>query len=288
LRQCEIISELLKGKYPDIELEIRTIKTTGDKIKDAPLAKIGGKGLFVKEIDEAVVRGEVDFAVHSMKDVPTEMLDELEIVSIPKREEINDALISRGGLLLEELPEGAVVGTSSIRRKAQLTAHRPDLKIRDVRGNVDTRIAKVEKGQYDAIIMAKAGLKRLGFEKHITQVLPTEIFKPSVGQGAIAVIARRDFSGLEHLRAINHRESMLRILAERTLLKVLGGGCQVPVGVETKIDKNLQISAAVISPDGKKKIVVTEEGDPKNAEEIGRSAGEILLENGADIILNDK
>lgn len=286
LRQCEIISELLKEKYPDIEFETRTIKTTGDKIKDAPLAKIGGKGLFVKEIDEAVVRGEVDFAVHSMKDVPTEMLDELEIVATPEREEINDALISRDGLLLEELPKGAVVGTSSIRRKAQLTAHRPDLKVEDVRGNVDTRIAKVEKGQYDAIIMAKAGLKRLGFEKHITQVLPTEIFKPPVGQGAIAVIARGDFSGLEHLRAINHRESMLGVLAERALLETLGGGCQVPVGVETKIDKNMQISAAVISPDGKKKIEVTVEGDPKTAQEIGRSAGERLLQSGADILLN--
>ncbi|MEE8402980.1 MAG: hydroxymethylbilane synthase [Candidatus Hydrothermarchaeaceae archaeon] len=288
LTQVGIISGLLKDEFPDLEFETRIIKTTGDKITDAPLAKIGGKGLFVKEIDEAVVRGDVDFAVHSMKDVPTEILPELEIVATPEREDVNDALISRDGLLLEELPKGAVIGTSSIRRGAQLSAYRPDLEVKDVRGNVDTRIAKVERGDYDAIIMAKAGLKRLGFEKRITQVLPTEIFRPSVGQGAIALIARRDFSGLGNLRAINHRESMLRVLAERALLEVLGGGCQVPIGVTTKIDTTLQISAAVISPDGKKKIEVTNKGEPKNAGEIGRSAGETLLKNGADIIINFK
>jgi hydroxymethylbilane synthase len=288
LTQTDIISKMLKEKFPELEFEKKIIKTTGDKILDAPLAKIGGKGLFVKEIDEAVVRGDVDFAVHSAKDVPTEMLDELEIVSIPKREEINDALISRDGLLLEELPEGTVVGTSSIRRRAQLITFRPDLKVEDVRGNVDTRIKKVEQGQYDAIIMAKAGLKRLGFDEHITQVLSTEIFRPSVGQGAIAVIARRDFSGKGYFQAINHRESMLGVLAERTLLEVLGGGCQVPIGAYTEVKDRLILKGVVISPDGKKKIEVTEEGDPKNAEEIGRRAAETLLKNGADIILEDK
>lgn len=288
LTQVDIISGLLKEKFPELTFERRIIKTTGDKILDAPLAKIGGKGLFVKEIDEAVVRGDVDFAVHSMKDVPTEMLDELEIVSTPKREVVNDALISRDALSLEELPKGAVVGTSSIRRRAQLISSRPDLEIRDVRGNVDTRIKKVMQGQYDALIMATAGLKRLGFEDHITQVLPTEVFKPSVGQGAIAIIARRDFSGLKYLGGINHHESMQRVLAERAFLKVLGGGCQVPIGVITKIDKHLQITAAVISPDGKKKIETTARGSPEDAELIGRGVGKTLLENGADMILNDK
>lgn len=287
LRQCEIVSDLIKEKYPEMEFQTRIIKTTGDKILDAPLAKIGGKGLFVKEIDEAVAGGEVDFAVHSAKDVPTEILDELKIVSIPKREEINDALISRDGYLLENLPKGAVVGTSSIRRKAQLMSIRPDLKVKDVRGNVDTRISKVEKGEFAAIIMALAGLRRLGFESYVTQVLLTNIFKPSVGQGAIALVSRKDFSGKNILNSINHQRSMLRILAERALLDKLGGGCQVPIGVETKINKNLQIKAVVISPDGKKKIQVTEQGNCEKPEKIGRIAAEKLIENGADIIIND-
>lgn len=288
LRQTGIISKLLQDKFPELSFEKKIIKTTGDKILDAPLAKIGGKGLFVKEIDEAVSKGDVDFAVHSAKDVPTEMLDELEIVSVPEREEVNDALISRDGLLLEELPKGAVVGTSSIRRKAQLIAFRLDLKIKDLRGNVDTRIKKVRSGQYDAIIMAKAGLKRMDLLEHVTQDLSTDVFVPSVGQGAIAVVARPDSPATEYLRAINHEQTMARVTAERALLKRLGGGCQVPIGAYTEIKDRLTLKGVVISPDGKKRIEVTEEGDPKNAEEIGRSAGETLIKNGADIIINFK
>jgi hydroxymethylbilane synthase len=288
LTQTEIISGMIKEKFPELSFETKIIKTTGDKILDAPLAKIGGKGLFVKEIDEAVARGDVDFAVHSMKDVPTDLIEGIEITASPKREPVNDVLIARQAQGLDELPEGAVLGTSSLRRRAQALNARPDLEVKDLRGNVDTRIRKVTEGQYDAIIMAKAGLKRLGLLEHVTEDLPPDVFVPSVGQGAIAVVARADSDVKEYLNAINHEETLTGVLAERALLKTLGGGCQVPIGALTKIKEKLTIKGVVISPDGKKKIEVTEVGNPENAEEIGTTAAEKLLANGADLILNDK
>jgi hydroxymethylbilane synthase len=288
LTQTEIISQLLKEKFQELSFETKIIKTTGDKILDAPLAKIAGKGLFVKEIDEAVARGDVDFAVHSMKDVPTDLIDGIEIVASPKREPVSDALIAREAGGLDELPEGAVIGTSSLRRKAQVLNARADLEVKDLRGNVDTRLRKLNEGQYDAIIMAKAGLKRMGLLEHVTEDLPPKVFVPSVGQGAIAVVARVDSDVKEYLGEINHEETMAGVRAERALLKRLGGGCQVPIGAYTELKDKLVLKGVVISPDGKKKIEVTNEGDPKNAEEIGTSAAETLLKNGADLILEDK
>jgi hydroxymethylbilane synthase len=288
LTQTEIISGMIKEKFPELSFETKIIKTTGDKILDAPLAKIGGKGLFVKEIDEAVARGDVDFAVHSMKDVPTDLVEGIEIAASPEREPVNDVLIVREAGGLDELPEGAVLGTSSLRRRAQALNARPDLEVKDLRGNVDTRIRKVTEGQYDAIIMAKAGLKRLGLLEHVTEDLPADVFVPSVGQGAIAVVARIDSDVKEYLNAINHEKTLTGVLAERAMLKTLGGGCQVPIGALTKIKEKLTIKGVVISPDGKKKIEVTEVGNPENAEEIGTIAAEKLLANGADLILNDK
>jgi hydroxymethylbilane synthase len=287
LRQTEIISDLLKHVFPKLEIEKKIIKTTGDKILDVPLAKIGGKGLFVKEIDEAVVRGEVDFAVHSMKDVPTDLLADLEIACVPKRGEVNDALICREGLSIDELPKDSTIGTSSLRRKAELLNYRPDFTIRDVRGNIDTRIRKMQSGEYDAIVMAMAGLKRLGLAKYITQELPLNEFIPSIGQGAIAVITRKDFEHKEFLTTIMDIPSMQRITAERALLKQLGGGCQVPMGAVTKIDNKLTIRAVVLSPDGKRRIEVEGEGTPAEAENIGKIAGKKLLANGADVILEE-
>lgn len=284
LKQVDIVIGLLNKKFPRLEFEKKIIKTTGDKILDAPLAKIGGRGLFVKEIDEAVSRGEVHFAVHSMKDVPVELPGGLELVCVPEREEVGDALISRDGLSIDELPGGAVIGTSSIRRKAELLNYRSDFIIKELRGNVDTRMRKLGAGEYDAIVMAKTGLKRLGFEKDITQTLPLDIFLPPVGQGAIAVVARKDFAQKSVLAAINHKNSMLRCIAERALLRRLGGGCQVPVGVVTKINKKIKIKAAVLSPDGKKRIQVEMEGKPAEAESLGSAAAEKLLENRADVI----
>ncbi|NOZ76698.1 MAG: hydroxymethylbilane synthase [Euryarchaeota archaeon] len=288
LTQVDIISGLLKERFPELEFERKIIKTTGDKITDVPLAKIGGKGLFVKEIDEAVARGEVDFAVHSMKDVPTDLLPEIEIAATPEREDVSDALISREGKSLDELPEGAVVGTSSLRRRAQLHNARPDIEIRDLRGNVDTRLRKLNEGLYDAIIMARAGLRRMGFEGRITQVLPVDVFAPSVGQGAIAVVARRDGAVRDYLEAINHRDTMVRVTAERALLKQLGGGCQVPIGTFTRVDGGtLHMDAVVLSPDGTRKIAVRDSGPRGEAGEIGVRAGRTLLKNGAAEILEE-
>jgi hydroxymethylbilane synthase len=287
LWQTDYIASLLKERFPDLEFEKRIIKTTGDKLRDAPLAKIGGKGLFVKEIDEAVARGDVDFAVHSMKDVPTELLPELTIAATPEREEVNDALISREGLPIEELPEGAVVGTSSLRRIAEVKNFRRDLEVKNLRGNVDTRLRKLKAGDYDAIVMAKAGLKRLGFEHEITQTLPVEQFTPSVGQGAIAVVARRDGEVMDYLRAINHEESLARVKAERALLSSLGGGCQVPLGAYTEVSNNtLSIHAVVLSPDGGERVEVILKGKVSDAERLGKAAAEALLEKGAREILD--
>jgi hydroxymethylbilane synthase len=288
LTQVDIISGLLKEEFPELEFERKIIKTTGDKITDVPLAKIGGKGLFVKEIDEAVARGDVDFAVHSMKDVPTDLLPEIEIAATPEREDVSDALISREGKTLEELPDGAVVGTSSLRRRAQLHNARPDIDIRDLRGNVDTRLRKLREGQYDAIIMARAGLRRLGHQDDITQVLSTEVFMPSVGQGAIAVVARKDGEVQDYLKAINHQDTMVRVTAERALLKQLGGGCQVPIGTFTRVeDGTLHMDAVVLSPDGTQKILVQDSGPQEDAEKIGVRAGKELLKKGAAEILEE-
>ncbi|MFQ5887833.1 MAG: hydroxymethylbilane synthase [Candidatus Hydrothermarchaeales archaeon] len=288
LAQVDIIINLLKKTQPELEFEKKIIKTRGDKIKDAPLAKIGGKGLFIKEIDEAVLRGEVDFAVHSAKDVPTDLLKGLRIACVPEREEINDVLISKDRIRLDELPRGAVVGTSSLRRKAELLNYRSDLKTKNIRGNVGTRIRKVMEGEYDATIMAKAGLKRLGVTGEITETLPREVFLPSVGQGAIAVISRSDFNAIDLLYKINHRESMASILAERAMLKSLGGGCQVPIGVVSNIDETkIVLSAVVLSPDGKQKVATTMEGTPEKSADIGKRAAVQLLEDGADKILKE-
>ena len=287
LWQSEYIASLLRKHFPGLEFEMEIIKTTGDKLRDAPLAKIGGKGLFVKEIDEAVARGRVHLAVHSMKDVPTELLPELTIAATPEREEVNDALISREGLGIEELPEGAVIGTSSMRRIAEVKNFRPDLEVKNLRGNVDTRLRKLKAGEYDAIIMAKAGLKRLGFEQEITQTLPVEHFTPSVGQGAIAVVARRGGEVMDYLNAINHEESLARVTAERALLRALGGGCQVPLGAYTEVGGNtLSMLAVVLSPDGGERVEVKLRDSLSEAENLGKAAAEALLDRGAREILD--
>jgi hydroxymethylbilane synthase len=216
------------------------------------------------------------------------LVEGIVIAASPKREPVNDVLIAREAGGMDELPEGAVLGTSSLRRRAQALNSRPDLEVKDLRGNVDTRIRKLGEGQYDAIIMAKAGLKRLGLLEHVTEDLPSDVFVPSVGQGAIAVVAKKDSEVREYLDAINHEETLTGVRAERAFLKRLGGGCQVPIGAYTEIKDNLTLIGVVISPDGKKKIEVTKEGTPKEAEDIGTSAAKTLLANGADLILDDK
>jgi hydroxymethylbilane synthase len=286
LAQVDLVTKILGNKFSDIKFEKKIIRTTGDKIKDVSLAKIGGKGLFVKEIDEAVAKGDVDFAVHSMKDVPTEMHEDLEIVSVPPRGDISDSLISRNNGI-DDLSTGAIIGTSSLRRKAEILNYRPDIQIKDLRGNVDTRLRKLDSKEYDAIIMATAGLKRLGFGDRITEELPLQFFPPSVGQGAIAIVARKDFPGKGYLDAINHPGSMARIKAERALLKGIGGGCQVPLGVISTINGGLSLRGVIMSPSGENRIDAVYYGALKDAEKIGMEVAKRLLKKGADEILHE-
>jgi hydroxymethylbilane synthase len=283
LFQTDYIGGLLKEKHR-IDYENRIIKTTGDKITDVPLAKIGGKGIFVKELDDAVLDGRVDFAVHSLKDVPVDLPEGLEIAAVPIREETNDALIS--DYFLNELPKGAVAGTSSLRRIAQMKNYRPDIKIRDLRGNVDTRLRKLREGQYDAIIMAKGGLKRLGFEADIKETLSIDVFTPTVGQGAIAVVSKADSDLSDMLKTINHEHSMLRVMGERSLLRGVGGGCQIPLGAEsTMTGSDLYLRGVMLSQDGRLKIEAVRKGrDPRKvgdkvARELIKKGGEELLES---------
>lgn len=286
LAQTNYVIGLLKEKTQEAGFEIKIIRTTGDKLRDTPLAKIGGKGIFVKEIDEAVATGKVDFAVHSMKDVPTELRKGLGIVSVPRRENPADALVSRENTPFESLPEKAVIGTSSLRRRAEALHKRRDLLIKDVRGNVDTRLRKLRSGEYDALIMAKAGLKRLGFEEVVTQELPVQEFLPAVGQGAVAVVAPMGSEHIKLLRTINDEESLHRVKAERAFLRRLGGGCQVPMGVYTEVREVLRMKAAVFAPEGDRKVAAEVKGDLKHYEELGVKCAEDLLRKGAGDLMD--
>jgi hydroxymethylbilane synthase len=287
LTQTESIIALLKKVRRDLSFEKRIIRTTGDRARDLPLARIGGKGVFVKEIDEALLGKAIDIAVHSMKDVPTELHPDLEIAAVPVRERTEDAFLSREGGTLEELPRGAVVGTGSLRRRAEILHFRRDLAIRDLRGNVETRLRKLEAGEYDGIVMAQAGLKRLGYGDRITHLLPLDPFAPSVGQGAIAVAARKDFPHRDLLSSIDHQESHLQVLAERSLLKTLGGGCLVPIGAVSEIQEErvLFLRGVVLSQEGEERIEAEGKGKPEAPEELGAKVGEALLDRGAAEIL---
>lgn len=283
LWQSDHIAGLLHEKL-GLECRKMIIKTTGDKITDVPLAKIGGKGLFVKELDDAVLDGRVDFAVHSLKDVPVDLPPGLTIACVPEREETNDAWLS--GYSLKDLPENSIIGTSSLRRIAQMKNYRPDIQIKDLRGNVDTRLRKLEEGRYDGIIMAKAGLKRLGFEENIRETLSTEVFTPTVGQGAIAVVAREDYPGMDNLRALNDRPTEIRVEAERSLLRALGGGCQIPLGARTEVtDKGVELTGVMLSQDGGIRIEAYESGPDPLA--VGRIVADKLIDQGGMELLRD-
>jgi len=237
--QTRYVANLIRLVLPNVDIEIVPITTKGDKILDAPLAKIGDKGLFTKEIEKALLDGEIDMAVHSLKDLPTQLPDGLKIGAYTMRDTPFDALISRSGKKLKELPEGAVIGTSSLRRRAQIKRLRPDLEVKDIRGNVDTRLRKLEEGQYDAIILAQSSLERLGLGDKITEIL--DYFIPAVGQGIIAVEIREDDKDLELIlrETVNDISSEVEARAEREFLRTLEGGCQVPMG-----------ALAVVNPDG--------------------------------------
>jgi hydroxymethylbilane synthase len=288
LWQAELVRSRMIETY-GCEVVLKKIKTTGDKILDSPLAKIGDTGLFVKEIEVALAKGEVDLAVHSMKDLPTELLPELTIGAYLKRDNPADALISREGLLLVDLPEGAVIGTSSLRRKAQLMAYRPDFRFVDMRGNVDTRLRKLEEQKLDAILLSGAGLTRLGWEDKITERLPAEVVVPAVGQGVIAVEIRRDDEEMIELAdQLNDVETEYCVVAERSFSLAIEGGCQIPMGALAILDGGvLSLRAVVASLDGKRVVKDRIEGDPSEGDELGRKLASRMLAAGADKILEE-
>ena len=285
LWQANHIATLLREQGHEVELEI--IKTTGDKILDVALAKVGTKGMFTKEIEEALLDRRVDLAVHSLKDLPTELAQEFEIAAITVRENPCDAFLSRHFESINDLPQKSLVGTSSLRRQAQLKAMRPDLNIEPLRGNVDTRLRKMEEGQYDAIILASAGLNRLGLTRWVREILPPEVMCPAAGQGALGIEIRRgDNETLKHLEFLNHAPTRTSVLAERALLNELGGGCQVPIGAHSVVTGDeIKLIGVVARPDGSSVIRETRHGNEpvKLGEELGKS----LLERGGREILKE-
>jgi hydroxymethylbilane synthase len=283
LWQAHHISELLRAKGHQVELEV--IKTTGDKILDVALAQVGTKGMFTKEIEEALAEGRVDLAVHSLKDLPTELSAAFEIAAITKRENPRDVFCSSHHASIDELPQRARVGTSSLRRQAQLKALRPDLDIHPLRGNVDTRLKKLEAGEYEAIILAAAGLNRLGKTDLIRQIIPAEIMCPAAGQGALGIEIRAgDATTRQHLAFLDDLAARATTTCERALLNKLGGGCQVPIGAFAQTrNRRLHLDAVVANPDGSKVLRESKEGtDPQK---LGNEVGAILLSRGADAIL---
>jgi len=266
--------------------ELVILKTSGDRVQQA-ISQIGIKGVFIKELEDALLDGRADLAVHSMKDVPTEIPAGLAFPAICQREDVRDCLVSREGWSLDQLPAGARLGTSSVRRRSQLLHRRPDLEIRDLRGNIDTRLHKLATGDYDAIVLAKAGLDRLGWTDRITETLSTEVSLPAVGQGALGMEARAsDVEVCEILSQLDHDETRSAIMAERALLAELEGGCQVPLGAWARLDSGrLVLDACVCSPDGVDYIREHLLGSPEDPEKLGRDTAQKLLQAGAGRIL---
>ncbi|HUU81257.1 MAG TPA: hydroxymethylbilane synthase, partial [Acidobacteriota bacterium] len=248
LAQSNWVKEKIEARHPHVRVELVRIRTKGDKILDSALSKIGGKGLFVKEIEDALIRKQVDLAVHSMKDVPSDLPEQLMLAAFPLREDPRDALISRGDKTLDQLPKGSSVGTSSLRRAAQLLHIRPDLNVVPLRGNVDTRLRKLGSGDLQAIILAAAGLKRLGFSNRVSQIIPVEQVLPAIGQGALGLEVRRhDEDTLHLLDFINHESTEVTVKCERAFLKELEGGCQVPIAALAQVDEGCLILQGMVA-----------------------------------------
>jgi hydroxymethylbilane synthase len=286
LWQARSIARALR-EATGVEPEIVIIKTSGDKFQQTSFSQIGTKGIFIKELEDALLEACIDLAVHSMKDVPTEMPEGLTIAAIGKREDVRDALISSSGATLALLPQGARVGTSSLRRQSQLLYARRDLRMLELRGNVDTRIEKLKRGDYDAIVLAKAGLDRLGLSGNISQVLPHDVSLPAAGQGAIGIEARTgDAETLRALTALEDAETRSAVTAERAALAGLGGGCQVPIGAWGRIENaKLALDVAVLSPDGTQRMWEKDSGSPEEAEAIGKRVAKKLRDGGAAALL---
>lgn len=287
LWQAEHIKARLQALHPGLTVELVKFVTQGDKILDTPLAKIGGKGLFVKELENALLDGRADLAVHSMKDVPMDLPDNLTLAVICERENPFDAFVSNQYLTLDDLPQGARLGTSSLRRKSQIQAYRPDLTIIDLRGNVGTRLGKLDDGEYDAIILAAAGLKRLQLESRIKQILPADLSLPAVGQGALGLECRsNDQAVLTLIAPLSDPATNICIRAERAFNRTLQGGCQVPIAGFAVLENNqLTMQGRVGSPDGQQLLKAEISGAPEQAEQLGQQLAQRLLEQGAGELL---
>jgi len=289
LYQANWVKEKLTHAHPDLNVTLIKIKTTGDKIQDAPLAKIGGKGLFVKEIEEALIQRKIDLAVHSIKDVPTEFPKGLHLSVITQREDPRDVFISKDGRPLGDLPQKAKIGTSSLRRQAQLLHFRSDFELIPLRGNLDTRLKKLKTMDLDGIVLALAGVKRLGLEEKITEIIPTEISLPAIGQGALGIETRQEDRKVEgQIQFLKDQDSWIAVSAERAFLKKLEGGCQVPIAAFARIiGAALHIDGLVGTIDGKRLVRHHRVGPVEKAESLGIELAEILLEKGAKEILDE-
>ena len=289
LQQSGIIKAALEKLWPEIRFELQIIKTTGDKITGVPLAQVGGKGLFVKEIEDALLDGSADLAVHSMKDVPAALPEGLIIAAVPEREDPRDALIIRSGKTIADLRHGALIGTSSLRRSAQIRAMRPDFEVRDLRGNVETRLRKLDEGQFDAIILAAAGLNRMGWQDRVTMYMDPVEFIPAIGQGALGIEARSgDHRVLSLLAPLDHPETAVTVSSERSLLKELEGGCQVPIaGYARLTGKTIRLSGLVASLDGRQLFRAVRAAPMEDAVVLGKRVAGELLDMGARKILDE-
>ncbi|MCK5813433.1 MAG: hydroxymethylbilane synthase [Cocleimonas sp.] len=287
LWQAEEVKRLLLHFHPDLEVELLGMMTKGDIILDTPLAKIGGKGLFVKELEVGMLEGKADIAVHSMKDVPMELPQGLHLPIILERHDPLDAFVSNNYTSLDDLPQNAKVGTSSLRRQTQLKQFRPDLEILSLRGNVNSRLAKLDSGKYDAIILASAGLKRLGFDDRITQRIPAEQSLPAIGQGAIGIECRDNDDRINALLApLNHKETAIRVSAERAFNTRLKGGCQVPIAGYSELQGDqIYLRGLVGYPDGSAIYRAEQTAPIEDAEKMGIAVAEDLLAQGADKVL---
>jgi len=289
LWQARHVAGLIQAVHPDIHVAFKVVKTSGDKILDVPLAKVGGKGLFVKEIEEAILAGEADLAVHSMKDVPAELVSGLTLGVMPERDDSSDCLLSMLHPDLSSLPSGAVVGTSSLRRQAQLLAQRPDLTVKTLRGNLDTRVNKLRQNEYEAIVVASVGLKRLGLQAPYSyRLFPPEFF-PALGQGALGIEYPEDNTQLSTLlSALDHPPTRVTVTAERSFLHELEGGCQVPIGGMARVDgQQVTLQGLVSDVRGERMVLETDTADLSQAESLGRSLARRVLDRGGREILRE-
>jgi hydroxymethylbilane synthase len=287
LAQTNWVKRKLEECYPELRLEVVTIKTSGDRFLNTPMKAIAGKGIFVKEIEDALLRKEIDLAVHSMKDLPTEMTPGLTIAAIPEREDARDVLVSASQQTLKDLPAGARIGTGSLRRQAQILHYRADLSVEAIRGNVDTRLRKMDAGEVDGLVMAAAGLKRLGLEPRITEFLSEKVCLSAVAQGALALETRAADPAIELLAFLSHAPTRLEVAAERAFLTRLGGGCQLPVGARAWAEGDkLKLMGVIAHPEGHKVFREESDGRADQAESLGTALAERLLAAGADKVMN--